>query len=88
MRVAHGFIIDALNGRRLDVLRQCVPIKIETKPSGTKEQGAQLQCLDGNMVQEVIGLANHLSRLMASRLAFKGELPYSPALLVVAGPAM
>ena len=114
MCVAHGFIIDALSGRRLDVFRrarslirsphhvelmhivcpdaasihlhasECVPIQIQTSPP---KPGSPQKRLNHTMVQDVMGLARHLRWMMAERLARGGELSFSPALLVVAGPA-
>lgn len=85
MQVKYAHIVDALSGKRLDIFEQCVPIKLQgaTAILGTREK-KKLSAAD---VAEVSGLATHLSRLATARLSPATELPFAPALLVVAGPA-
>ena len=74
LRAQHSHIADALSGRRLDVLQQCVAIEVAGG-------GAELAS-----VVDARSLAAWLRTLHEERLA-GGEVTRPPATLLTAGPA-
>ena len=83
LRARHAMIADALSGKRLDALAQCVPIEAVTCDAAARSDAAGASQLA--QVTDVTGLCSWLMAAHAQRC--RGEAAGSTCLLLTAPPA-